>query len=172
VKQTSRTPHIASWHRVLPLLALLAVVGCKKENAYVPPPPPDVGVAKPLQQAFTPYLELTGNTAAYNQVDLDARIEGFLPPWRAEAPAVAGLKAREAELRPGRGQVISHQAGELEELGRHHRAHGVHSHVLGAGLAAAIAEEARHRVHRTGAERFAQHVARVTLSSEGHRHPP
>ena len=44
----------------------------------MPPPPPEVGVARPLQQAVTPYLELTGNAAAFNQVDLEARVEGFL----------------------------------------------------------------------------------------------
>jgi RND family efflux transporter MFP subunit len=62
----------------LALAVLLALTSCKKENAYVPPPPPEVGVAKPLQQAVTPYLEVTGNTVAYNQVDLQARIQGFL----------------------------------------------------------------------------------------------
>ena len=46
-------PSVASWRPALALIALLAVAGCKKENAYVPPPPPDVGVAKPLQQAVT-----------------------------------------------------------------------------------------------------------------------
>lgn len=60
------------------LTILLALSACKKENAYVPPPPPEVGVAKPLQQAVTPYLELTGSAAAYNQVDLQARVQGFL----------------------------------------------------------------------------------------------
>lgn len=35
-------------------------------------------MAKPLQQAVTPYLELTGNAVAINQVDLVARVEGFL----------------------------------------------------------------------------------------------
>ncbi len=35
-------------------------------------------MAKPLQQAVTPYLEVTGNTAAFNTVNLDARVEGFL----------------------------------------------------------------------------------------------
>jgi membrane fusion protein, multidrug efflux system len=78
VAPTELPPHTASWRATLVLVGLLAVAGCKKENAYVPPPPPDVGVAKPLQQAVTPYLEITGNTAAYNQVDLDARVEGFL----------------------------------------------------------------------------------------------
>jgi RND family efflux transporter MFP subunit len=62
----------------LGLTALLALAACKKENAYVPPPPPDVGVAKPVQQAVTPYLEVTGNAVAFNQVDLQARIQGFL----------------------------------------------------------------------------------------------
>ncbi len=59
-------------------LTLAATAGCKKENAYVPPPPPQVGVAKPLQQAVTPYLEVTGNAVAYNQVDLQARVQGYL----------------------------------------------------------------------------------------------
>jgi RND family efflux transporter MFP subunit len=58
--------------------ALTLLAGCKKENAYVPPPPPQVGVARPLSRNATPYLEATGNTAAYNQVDLEARIEGFV----------------------------------------------------------------------------------------------
>jgi RND family efflux transporter MFP subunit len=59
-------------------LTLAAIAACKKENAYVPPPPQQVAVAKPVQQSVTPYLELTGNAAAYNQVDLEARVEGFL----------------------------------------------------------------------------------------------
>ncbi len=67
-----------AWSAWLVLAGLLALAGCKKENAYVPPPPPEVGVARPLQQAVTPYLELTGDAAAFNQVDLEARVEGFL----------------------------------------------------------------------------------------------
>ena len=58
--------------------ALTLLAGCKKENAYVPPPPPQVGVAHPLSRNVTPYLEATGNTAAYNQVNLEARVEGFV----------------------------------------------------------------------------------------------
>jgi membrane fusion protein, multidrug efflux system len=59
-------------------LTLAATAACKKQNAYVPPPPPQVGVAKPLHQGVTPYLELTGHAVAFNQVDLVARVEGFL----------------------------------------------------------------------------------------------
>jgi RND family efflux transporter MFP subunit len=61
-------------------LALLAtaLVGCKPENKFVAPPPAEVSVANPLQQKITPFTELTGNTVAYNFVDLVARVEGFL----------------------------------------------------------------------------------------------
>ena len=59
-------------------LTLAVAAACKKQNAYVPPPPPQVGVAKPLHQKVMPYLESTGNAVAYNQVDLEARVQGFL----------------------------------------------------------------------------------------------
>ena len=59
-------------------LTLAAIAGCKKENAYVPPPPARVNVAKPASKDVLPYLEVTGNAAAYNQVDLEARVQGYL----------------------------------------------------------------------------------------------
>jgi membrane fusion protein, multidrug efflux system len=73
---------IARKHLPLTILSLgallLALPGCKRQTAYTPPPPPHVGVAHPLQQSVTPYFETTGSTVAYNQVDLVARVEGFL----------------------------------------------------------------------------------------------
>src|SRR6266849_4392993 len=62
---------------LLPLLAA-ALAGCKPENKFQPPPPPEISVAKPLQQQVQPYEALTGNTVAFNTVDLVARVEGFL----------------------------------------------------------------------------------------------
>jgi multidrug efflux system membrane fusion protein len=62
---------------VLPLLAA-SLAGCKPENKFVPPPPPEVSVAVPLQQSVVPYEVLTGNTVAFATVDLVARVEGFL----------------------------------------------------------------------------------------------
>lgn len=59
-------------------VALLALVGCNDKNTYVPPPPMKVTVAKPVQQPVTVYMELTGTTDAINQVDLEARVQGFL----------------------------------------------------------------------------------------------
>jgi RND family efflux transporter MFP subunit len=62
----------------LACLLVATAAGCKKQNAYAPPPPPQVGVAKPEQHRVTPYIEATGTTVAYNSVSLTARIEGFV----------------------------------------------------------------------------------------------
>jgi RND family efflux transporter MFP subunit len=51
---------------------------CEDRNKYQPPPAPEVGVAKPQQRPVTIYLELTGNTSAFNKVELVARVQGFL----------------------------------------------------------------------------------------------
>ncbi|HUN39344.1 MAG TPA: efflux RND transporter periplasmic adaptor subunit [Acetobacteraceae bacterium] len=69
-----------AWHlAAMTLLCLLAATGCKRQQtSFVPPPPPHVVVAQPLRQAVRPYLDATGNLVAYNQVDLVARVSGFL----------------------------------------------------------------------------------------------
>jgi RND family efflux transporter MFP subunit len=63
---------------VLPLAASLALAGCGKKNEYVPPPPAEVGVAKPLSRMVVPQLDSTGTTEAYDAVDLMARVQGFV----------------------------------------------------------------------------------------------
>ncbi|MBZ9791138.1 efflux RND transporter periplasmic adaptor subunit [Rhizobium sp. 3T7] len=70
-------------YRGLYLIGILAVAAglssCDSgSNAYVPPPPPKVNVAQPLQQPVVEYFELTGNTDAINAVDIEARVQGFL----------------------------------------------------------------------------------------------
>lgn len=57
---------------------LVVMTGCKPTNKFEPPPPPKVTVAEPLQQKITHYVMATGNLAPVNQVDLVARINGFL----------------------------------------------------------------------------------------------
>ena len=58
-------------------LALMALAGCE-QNTFVPPPPPKVDVAMPVQRPVTHYLEVTGNTAPIKSVDLVSRVQGFL----------------------------------------------------------------------------------------------
>jgi len=78
------------------LLAVLFAVsmlgGCKPENKFVAPPPAEVLVAPPLQQKVTPFVELTGNTVAFNTVDLVARVAGFLQSinYKDGSPAKKG----------------------------------------------------------------------------------
>ncbi|MGE5257162.1 MAG: efflux RND transporter periplasmic adaptor subunit [Hyphomicrobiales bacterium] len=73
-----------SLSRCGPALAVLTAIlvstaGCEQtENKFVPPPPPQVTVSRPEQRPVTDYLHLTGNTQAVDQVQLDARVEGFL----------------------------------------------------------------------------------------------
>ncbi len=60
------------------LLGLGLLAGCGESNTYVPPPPPSVTVAPPVQRTITRYLESTGNTAAVNTANLVARVSGFV----------------------------------------------------------------------------------------------
>ena len=73
---------------MLAVLAFLGLASCKKENTYVPPPPPNVGVATPVKQAVTDYLTVTGTTQAYNAIDLEARVEGYLEAIKAKDGAL------------------------------------------------------------------------------------
>jgi RND family efflux transporter MFP subunit len=61
----------------LAALSLLLLTACE-QNTFVPPPPPKVEVAVPVQKSITRYLDATGNTAAIKNVDLVARVQGFL----------------------------------------------------------------------------------------------
>jgi RND family efflux transporter MFP subunit len=58
--------------------SILLLVGCGQQNKYQPPPPAEVTVAKPEHRKVTLYMEVTGTTAAFNRVDLVARVQGFL----------------------------------------------------------------------------------------------
>jgi RND family efflux transporter MFP subunit len=63
----------------IPIIAftLVLLTACE-QNTFVPPPPPKVEVAAPVQKSITRYLDATGNTAAIKNVDLVARVQGFL----------------------------------------------------------------------------------------------
>ena len=59
------------------IFASLSLSACE-QNSFVPPPPPRVEIAVPVQRSITRYLEATGNTAPIKNVDLVARVQGVL----------------------------------------------------------------------------------------------
>lgn len=59
-------------------LAMLFGSGCEERNTYVAPPSPQVTVSQPVQRMVSEYLEFTGNTQAFNTVQLVARVQGYL----------------------------------------------------------------------------------------------
>jgi len=67
---------------IMPIAMLFLVVvllaACEEKNTYVEPPPPKVTVAEPLQQEVIDYLQFTGNTRAFEEVEIRARVSGFL----------------------------------------------------------------------------------------------
>lgn len=102
-------------------LAAGALSGCGEPNTYVPPPPPEVTVARPEKRAVTETMSFTGNLQAVRTAELVARVPGFLEkvmfqdgqdvrendllfvieqaPYRATVVgAEAGLQKAEAEL--------------------------------------------------------------------------
>lgn len=85
------------WRAAWPaLLACAAAVlsGCDGDNAFVPPPPPEVGVANPLVRDVTRYAEFSGRTEALQVVEVRARVEGIL----LESVVPAGTLVNEGDL--------------------------------------------------------------------------
>src|SRR4051794_19957480 len=88
-----------------------------------------------------------------------AVLVGAQPVGDRHAPAVAGHEAGEAEPQHRRREVVADAVLVLEELGRDDRADEMRSDAAGVRTAAAVAEEARHRVAAARLERPAEDVA-------------
>src|ERR1700677_1632505 len=107
----------------LAILAALALVGCGSKNTYLPPPPPKVVVAQPVQGPVTMYLDLTGNTAPFRSVQLVARGQGYLESidYKDGAAVTKGTQlfgierdVYQAQLDQAKGQ-LAHDQAALEE---------------------------------------------------------
>ncbi len=92
--------------------SLLLLADCRKQNAYQPPPPPEIGVAHPLTRKVQPYFYTTGSAAAYNSVDLVARIEGFVQSidYKDGATVKAGTQLFTIEPAPYQAKLKQAQA--------------------------------------------------------------
>lgn len=60
------------------LVAAACLAGCGKEKPPPPPPPPEVPVAAPVQRDVPVYVELVGQTRGSEDVEVPARVEGWL----------------------------------------------------------------------------------------------
>jgi RND family efflux transporter MFP subunit len=75
--RVSELKYVVGLFAVFALLWFL--VACdSKRNEFVEPPPPKVTVAQPVQQEVIEYLDFTGNTRAVEEVEIRARVSGFL----------------------------------------------------------------------------------------------
>ena len=76
--RSSRLHNAATASRIAFAVSACAILSACEQNTFVPPPPPKVDVAAPVQKSITRYLDATGNTAPVKSVDLVARVQGFL----------------------------------------------------------------------------------------------
>lgn len=106
------------WWLNIAFIALLVLTACEEKNTYSPPPPPRVTVAKALQQDVTDYLEFTGTARAFEEVEVRARVPGFLQSMnftsgtRVEEGAVLFVidpREYEAELNAAKAELKSAQ---------------------------------------------------------------
>ena len=76
--RSSRLHNAATASRLACAVSAFVILSACEQNTFVPPPPPKVDVAPPVQKGITRYLDATGNTAPIKSVDLVARVQGFL----------------------------------------------------------------------------------------------
>jgi RND family efflux transporter MFP subunit len=74
----THSPHAAAAPRIAFVICVSLGLSACEQNSFVPPPPPKVEVAVPVQRPVTRYLEATGNAAPIKNVDLVARVQGVL----------------------------------------------------------------------------------------------
>jgi RND family efflux transporter MFP subunit len=74
----THSQHAATAPRIAFVIFVSISLSACEQNSFVPPPPPKVEVAVPVQRPVTRYLEATGNAAPIKNVDLVARVQGVL----------------------------------------------------------------------------------------------
>jgi membrane fusion protein (multidrug efflux system) len=60
------------------MVVIAAVSACSKEAPPAAPPPADVMVTEPIQRDVPVYMELVGQAVGFQDVEIRARVEGFL----------------------------------------------------------------------------------------------
>ena len=121
MQEASNVSDTKKWVKVLAIaLLFLTFTACgSRRNEYVEPPPPKVTVAGPLQQEVIEYLEFTGTTRAFEEVEVRARVAGFLQSMEFTAATqvnkddllfVIDPREYQAELNAAKAELSSAEA--------------------------------------------------------------
>ncbi|MGM4963353.1 efflux RND transporter periplasmic adaptor subunit [Tardiphaga sp. 1201_B9_N1_1] len=101
---------------VTPVVALLLLAGCGKKEEAAAPPPPSVTVANPTKKVTTDWDEFTGRFDAIEQVQIRARVTGFVTKVAFTDGAVVKAGDLLYEIDPRQYQAAAEQAqGQLDD---------------------------------------------------------
>ena len=123
--------------RTIPAVLVLGIIlassaGCGKEEPPPPPPPPEVKVSTVVQRDVPVYIEVIGQTRGSTEIEVRARVEGFLEsvdyqeggfvrkgqllytldprPFQADVAQAKGLQAEaEAQVARARQDVVRYE---------------------------------------------------------------
>ena len=76
------------------LLVVALVAGCREEAQIATPPPPEVSIAQPIERTVTDALDYTGRMAAVEEVEIRARVSGYI----IRVDFVAGALVKQGDL--------------------------------------------------------------------------
>lgn len=108
-----------SLRAVLVIVCALFVISCQKKEEAPPPPPPEVKVAVVLQKTVPIYVENIGETIGATDVEIRARVQGFLESVNFEEGSFVTKgqllytidpQQYEADLATAKGQTAQAQA--------------------------------------------------------------
>jgi len=100
----------------MPLLALVVLAGCGKKEEAAAPPPPTVTVAQPTKRITTDWDEFTGRFDAVQQVEVRARVTGFVRRVAFVDGAVVKTGDLLYEIDPRQYEAAAEQAqGQLDD---------------------------------------------------------
>ena len=98
------------------MLALLLFAGCGKKEEAAAPPPPSVTVANPTKKVTTDWDEFTGRFDAVEQVEIRARVTGFVMKVAFTDGAMVQAGDLLYEIDPRQYQAAAEQAqGSLDD---------------------------------------------------------
>jgi membrane fusion protein, multidrug efflux system len=99
-----------------PLLLILILAGCGKKEEAAAPPPPAVTVAQPTKRMTTDWDEFTGRFDAVQQVQVRARVTGFVTKVAFSDGAVVKTGDLLYEIDPRQYEAAAEQSqGQLDD---------------------------------------------------------